>query len=74
MNYTPFNTKGLALCCLLFTCSFCSHAEQQVYTFDVCGAAHSYKPGWMPNGDPRVNGEMTLIIDSAKGLLTLKPS
>ncbi len=50
------------------------HAEQQVYTFDVCGAPNSYEPGWVPNGDPMVNGKMTLIIDSAKGLLTLRPS
>ena len=62
----------------LVVCVFCafgtiSKAEQQVYTFDVCGAPNSYEPGWVPNGDPMVNGKMTLIIDSAKGLLTLKP-
>ncbi len=56
------------------TFSAISKAEQQVYTFDVCGAPNSYEPGWVPNGDPMVNGKMTLIIDSAKGLLTLKPS
>jgi hypothetical protein len=50
------------------------YAEQQVYTFDVCGAPNSYEPGWVPNGDPWVNGKMTLIIDSEKGLLTLQPS
>ena len=56
------------------TFSAISKAEQQVYTFDVCGAPNSNEPGWVPNGDPMVNGKMTLIIDSAKGLLTLKPS
>ena len=40
-----------------------SNAEQQVYTFDVCGAPNSYEPGWVPNGDPMVNGKMTLTID-----------
>ncbi len=66
-----FNCVALiALCTLPFTAS----AEEQTYTFDVCGAANSYEPGWMPNGDPQVNGKMTLIIDSQKGLLTLKPS
>ena len=51
-----------------------TQAELQEYTFDVCGAPNTFEPGWMPNGDPRVNGKMTLIIDSEKGLLTLKPS
>jgi hypothetical protein len=49
-------------------------AEQQTYTFDVCGAPNSYEPGWVPNGDPMVNGKMTLIIDEEEGLLTLQPS
>jgi hypothetical protein len=49
-------------------------AEQQVYTFDVCGAPNSFEPGWVPHGDPNVNGKMTLIIDSENGLMTLKPS
>ena len=59
---------------LVGLCGAITNAEQQVYTFDVCGAPNSYEPGWMPNGDPMVNGKMTLIIDSVKGLLTLKPS
>ncbi|MEM7293277.1 MAG: hypothetical protein AAF420_07780 [Pseudomonadota bacterium] len=48
--------------------------EEQVFTFDVCGAPTQHQPGWMPNGDPLVNGKMTLIIDSKQGLLTLQPS
>ncbi len=51
-----------------------SIAEELVYTFDVCGAPNSYEPGWVPNGDPMVNGKMTLIIDSVDGLMTLQPS
>ena len=50
------------------------HAEFLTYTFPVCGAPNSYEPGWIPNGDPMVNGEMTLIIDGEKGLLSLEPS
>jgi len=50
------------------------HAEILTYTFQTCGAPNSYEPGWVPNGDPMVNGEMTLIIDSEKGLLSLEPS
>jgi hypothetical protein len=49
-------------------------AEQQVYTFDVCGAPNSVEPGWVPNGDRKVNGKMTLIIDADEGVLTLQPS
>jgi len=49
-----------------------SIAEAKVYTFDVCGAPNSYEPGWVPHGDPMVNGKMTLTIE--EGLLTLEPS
>lgn len=49
-------------------------AAQQVYTFPVCGAPTSIQPGWMPHGDPNVKGEMTLIIDTVEGTLTLEPS
>ena len=51
-----------------------SHSEILTYTFPVCGAPNSYEPGWVPNGDPMVNGEMTLTIDAEQGLLSLKPS
>ena len=51
-----------------------SQAELLTYTFPVCGAPNSVEPGWVPNGDPAVNGEMTLVIDAEKGLLTLQPS
>ena len=50
------------------------HAQLLTYTFKVCGAPNSYEPGWVPNGDPMVSGEMTLIIDSEKGLLSLEPT
>ena len=39
---------------LVALCGAITNAEQQVYTFDVCGAPNSYEPGWMPNGDPMV--------------------
>ena len=50
------------------------HAELLTYTFPVCGAPNAVEPGWVPHGDPAVNGEMTLTIDSEKGLLSLEPS
>ena len=49
-----------------------SQAELLTYTFPVCGAPNSVEPGWVPNGDPMVNGEMTLVIDAENGLLTLQ--
>tara|TARA_Y100001934_G_scaffold165140_1_gene196577 strand:- start:402 stop:1373 length:972 start_codon:yes stop_codon:yes gene_type:complete len=51
-----------------------TNAELQIYRFDVCGAPNSHEPGWVPNGDPNVNGKMTLIIDAEQGLMTLEPS
>jgi hypothetical protein len=51
-----------------------SQAAEQTYTFDICGAPNSYEPGWVPNGDPMVNGKMTMVVDSARGTLTLIPS
>ena len=50
------------------------HGGMLTYTFPVCGAPNSQEPGWVPNGDPVVNGEMTLIIDPERGLLSLEPS
>lgn len=47
-------------------------ATAKVFTFPVCGAPNSTVPGWTPHGDPRLNGEMTAIIEFGK--LTLEPS
>ena len=65
-----------SLLALVVVCAFprASHSELLTYTFPVCGAPNSYESGWVPNGDPMVNGELTLIIDSEKGLLSLEPS
>lgn len=49
-------------------------AEEVVFEFDVCGAPNSTVPGWVPNGDPNVNGKVTLSIDPEIGLMTLEPS
>jgi hypothetical protein len=51
-----------------------SQAAEQTYTFDICGAPNSYEPGWVPNGDPMVNGKMTMVVESDRGTLTLIPS
>ena len=42
------------------------------YTFPICGAPNSAEPGWVPHGDPMINGNITLTISA--GLLTLEPS
>jgi len=65
---------AVAALTLVLSAPLSAQAEQQVYEFDVCGAPNSYEPGWVPNGDPKVNGKMTMIIDSVKGTMTLQPS
>ncbi len=75
MIATTFRTLGLAtLTAVAMSLPATAKAELLTYTFQVCGAPNSYEPGWVPNGDPNVNGEITLIIDSENGLLTLEPS
>ncbi len=66
----------LAVLILLFSLATASGAaaDQQRYTFDVCGAPNSVEPGWVPNGDPNVNGKMTLTIDTEEGTMSLLPS
>ncbi|MEM1278212.1 MAG: hypothetical protein AAGH74_16960 [Pseudomonadota bacterium] len=62
------------LAMLLLLTAAQSRAEIQTYTFDVCGAPTNFEPGWLPNGDPNVNGKMTLAIDTETGTMSLDPS
>lgn len=59
---------------LVFMVPTAVQAEVLSFTFDVCGAPNSVEPGWVPNGDPMLNGKVTLTIDSKKGLMSLHPS
>jgi hypothetical protein len=59
---------------ILFSSVGCGTVEDQVYIFDVCGAPNSREPGWVPHGDPMVNGKMTIVLNADEGLLTLTPS
>lgn len=74
--FTRLRSALAAVVAVLAACAMPSigHSEILTYTFPVCGAPNSYEPGWVPNGDPMVNGEMTLTIDAEQGLLSLKPS
>lgn len=51
-----------------------SYAETATFEFDVCGAPNERVPGWVPNGDPNVNGKVKLTIDTERGLMSLVPS
>ncbi|MEL7397344.1 MAG: hypothetical protein AAFN44_13335 [Pseudomonadota bacterium] len=51
-----------------------AQADTVMFEFDVCGAPNSTVPGWVPNGDPNVNGKVTIEIDAEKGLMTMIPS
>ncbi|MEM6482224.1 MAG: hypothetical protein AAF681_10290, partial [Pseudomonadota bacterium] len=67
--------RGLAAAMVAFLATATgAHADEVVFEFDVCGAPNSTVPGWVPNGDPNVNGKVTLTIDSEVGLMTLEPS
>ncbi len=71
--------RGLVkgFCAAIFgVACFMSYAKAETVTFefDVCGAPNSVVPGWVPNGDPNVNGKMTIEIDTEKGLMTMIPS
>ena len=49
-------------------------AEIMTFDFDVCGAPTERVTSWMPNGDPHVNGKVTLTIDTKRKLMSLMPS
>ncbi|MEM9043703.1 MAG: hypothetical protein AAGC81_03335 [Pseudomonadota bacterium] len=51
-----------------------SYAEIVTFEFDVCGAPNTRVPGWVPNGDPNVNGKVTLTIDAERGRMSVIPS
>ena len=51
-----------------------AQADTVTFEFHVCGAPNSTVPGWVPNGDPNVNGKVTIEIDAEKGLMTMIPS
>ncbi len=51
-----------------------ANAETVTFEFDVCGAPNTQVPGWVPNGDPNVNGKVTLTIEAERGLMSIVPS
>ena len=51
-----------------------AQADTVTFEFHVCGAPNSTVPGWVPNGEPNVNGKVTIEIDAEKGLMTMIPS
>jgi hypothetical protein len=51
----------MTLCAGLFAAGT-STAEVVSFEFDVCGAPNERVPGWVPNGDPNVNGKVKLTV------------